>query len=277
MNALQKLLRTIHYRFRSSLDLPTHSQSELLYRLNRLPEPSTPHPEFPFPWGPVEYRSASVLRGQFTEIFADRHYAFLPSHPHPVIIDAGGNIGMSAIWFQQNYPLADITVYEADPDLIPIIIKNLAAAHLPNIHLHHAAVWTSNGSVSFNNAGLDQGAVTSSGAIQVPSIDLASHLPPHVDLLKLDIEGAEYPLIQHLCATGAIHKVQRLVAEFHLQRHEIDRFLLSLSQLRAAGMEVSLTAALGPWLGDAPLPSPFEIVAHHQGLVEVYAWRPHHL
>jgi predicted O-methyltransferase YrrM len=75
---------------------------------------------FQFPWGPVEYVSAGDLRGQFTEIFVQRHYAFQTSEPAPVIIDAGGNVGMSALWFKREHPKANLTVYEADPALAAV-------------------------------------------------------------------------------------------------------------------------------------------------------------
>ena len=38
--------------------------------------PKNPPPLFRFPWGAVEYVAASDLRGQFFEIFVQRHYAF---------------------------------------------------------------------------------------------------------------------------------------------------------------------------------------------------------
>ena len=106
-------LRKVRWRLRSILGVQAGSVSEIQYRLNRLPLTHPPGQRFPFPWGTVQYASASDLRGQFTEIFVQRHYAFQATAAEPVIVDAGGNIGMSAIWFKQTYPRDRMSVYEA--------------------------------------------------------------------------------------------------------------------------------------------------------------------
>ena len=250
-----------------------NSEREMTYRLNRLSEPSKSGTTFEFPWGRVEYLSASDLRGQFSEIFLDRHYAIRSEIADPCIIDAGGNIGMSAIWFKQNYPSGKITVYEADPHLAKVLRRNLESAKLSGVEVHNAAAWTFDGTVAFDNRGLDKGAVRETGSISVPAIDLSAHLPKRVDLLKLDVEGAEYSIISRLCETKSISRVQNLVAEFHVTRVDTDRAITSLSQLRAAGMQVCFTSALGPWLGRSDLSSAFELVGEDQMLMEVYAWR----
>ncbi len=273
MNFVQKCFLTCKWKLRSVLGLPHKSSEELLYRICGLPEHTEPGSSFQFPWGSVEYLSASDLRGQFSEIFVQRHYAFRSQVAEPVIVDCGGNIGLSAIWFKQTYPKAKLTVYEADPATAKILSRNVASAGITEIDVHNAAVWIENGTVAFDNLGRDKGTVAPGGAIQVRSVDLAAHLPDRVDLLKLDIEGAEYPVIERLCKGGAINRVQALVAEYHIKRQDLDSFLSSMDDLRAAGMQVTLTSALGPWLGRAESVSPFEIVAENQVLAEVYAWR----
>jgi hypothetical protein len=35
------------------------------------------------------------------------------------------------------------------------------------------------------------------------------------DIVKMDVEGAEYPLIRHLIETGADKKLERLLVEWH--------------------------------------------------------------
>jgi FkbM family methyltransferase len=273
MNFLVEKLRNIDRRIRSALDFPTRSDSELQYRINRLPNATRAGATFRFPWGQLEYVSASDLRGQFWEIFIQRHYAFRCVATEPVIIDAGGNIGLSAIWFKRAYPKAQLTVYEADPELASLLARNLVSAGIADANVQNVAVWTQDGFVSFDNLGQDKGAVRQIGAIQVPSVDLAAHLPERVDLLKLDVEGAEYAIVSRLCSSGAIGRVQNLVAEFHVRRRDVDNFIQSLRFLREAGMELAMTSALGPWLGPADVAAPFEIVGDHQVLVELYAWR----
>ena len=273
MKSLLSLLRRLIWRLRLVTNLGCASEAELQYRLLRLPAQSDPGRYFTFPWGRIEFVAASDLRGQYFEIFAQRHYAFRPAVTHPVIIDAGGNIGISAIWFKREYPMANLTVYEADPALAKVVARNLAAANISGVDVQNAAVWIQDGLVSFDNMGQDKGAVSPTGGIQVKAVDLAMHLPERVDLLKLDVEGAEYAIIRRLTETGTIARVQNLVAEFHIKRGDIDYCLEALRQLREAGMQVTFKAEMGSWLGAADQESPFETVANKQVLAEVYAWR----
>jgi FkbM family methyltransferase len=273
MKTAKNLLRRIQWRLRAARNVPTADERELSYRLNRLPLQVAAGQHFRFPWGLVEFHSASDLRGQYAEIFLRRHYAFRPDRPDPVILDAGGNIGMSAIWFKREYPQSRVTVFEADPDLTNVLRRNLAAAALPDVHVEEAAVWVADGTVTFDNQGADKGAVREGAGIRVRAFDLASHLPAQVDLLKLDIEGAEYAVIDRLHATGGLRGIRNLVAEFHVRRSDVDAALRALAQLRAAGMQVTFTAALGPWLGAADQRSAYEAVGTDQALMEVYAWR----
>lgn len=267
------LLLAASRRFRSKLGLPTRDVSELEYRINRLPESTAPNQRYSFPWGEVEYRSASDLRGQYSEIFVRRHYAVKMATPEPVIVDAGGNIGMSAIWFKQNYPGAKLTVYEADPELAAILARNLAAANISEVDVRNSAVWIHDGFVNFECSGRDSGAINPQGGTRIAAVDLASNIPERVDLLKLDVEGAEYAIIERLCQTGAVSRIQNLVAEVHVKRGEMDRLITTLRLLRDAGFEVTVTSALGLWLGPADSVSPFETVGRGQSLMELYAWR----
>jgi FkbM family methyltransferase len=273
MKAMRQFLRRLRWRLRAELGSSTSDQNEIGYRLNRIPLRIAPGQCFQFPWGPVEFQSASDLRGQYGEIFCRRHYAFRCQRPDPVIIDAGGNIGMSAIWFKREYPQARLTVFEADPTLAAVLQRNLNAAAITDVKVEAAAVWIADGTVTFDNQGQDKGSVSAGQGVAVPAVDLAAHLPARVDLLKLDVEGAEYPIIERLHATGALRRVQNVVAEFHVRRGEVDQALRALSRLREAGMQIAFTSALGPWLGAAETPSAYEAVGTDQALMEVYAWR----
>ena len=63
---------------------------------------------FRFPFGPVRYMDAGVMLSLYREIFLDRGYEVAGLGDAPVILDCGGNIGMSVIWFKQRYPRARI-------------------------------------------------------------------------------------------------------------------------------------------------------------------------
>jgi hypothetical protein len=44
---------------------------------------------------------------------------------------------------------------------------------------------------------------------------MAEHGIERIDLLKVNIEGGEYELLEHLIATGDIRKVRKLQVQFH--------------------------------------------------------------
>ncbi len=221
----------------------------------------------------MEYESAPVLFSQYVEIFSRRQYAFQARTDAPVILDAGGNIGMSAVWFKREYPRAQLTVFEADPELAAMLSRNLSAAGMRDVAVENAAVWTHEGTVIFDNRGLDKGAVGGTGGIRVASIDLAARITGDVDLLKLDVEGAEFALLERLHATGALARVRHMIAEFHVRETDLERVLIALRQLRESGMQVRFISSLGPFLGESGSRSPFEAVGAKQELMEVYAWR----
>lgn len=60
------------------------------------------------------------------------------------------------------------------------------------------------------------------------------------DILKLDIEGAEYEVLAALCRSGAIRRVRQLLVEFHHQvtHHGIDATVASGAAVQAAGFRL---------------------------------------
>ena len=122
-----------------------------------------------------------------------------PSIRH--IIDAGAHIGSSSLFFASRYPGARILAVECDPGNFAQLVKN-TAGH-PFITPIHAAVFSRSTRVAIINPG-DQAwgfrveEIAPSAAASTESVS-AHTLPelmkiagfPSIDLLKLDIEGAE--------------------------------------------------------------------------------------
>ena len=269
-------MKHAYWRVRESFNARTRSDHEVIYRLERgLKSVSGPWPRtFRFPWGDFRYVRSDNLYGQFADIFLRRQYAFSCDKPEPVIIDCGGNVGLSAIWFKMNYPRCHLTVYEADPDLAAMLRTNLDSAGLYDVQVRAEVVWTSNGRVAFLKTGDDSGRITESSSILYPSIDFVDYLPTCVDLLKLDIEGAEFAVLTKLCETGAIQRIKRLVCECHIWQEKTDDFVRVLALLRSSKMQLSMNAAAGPYLGLAAEEAPFEVIKGKQVLLELFAWRP---
>ena len=226
------------------------------------------------PWGEFAFAHLGVARSQFEEIFVKRHYAFQATTTQPVIIDCGGNIGLSAIWFKQAYPACDLTVYEADAEISATLKANLTRAGCPEINVLNQAVWVENCELSFASTGLDTGNIDPRGRQTVRAIDLAEKLPARVDLLKMDIEGAEFDVLEHLLNRGVINKVHNLAVELHPSRETFPRMLALLKRMTEAGFHVSFESFVGPFRGLEADVSPFEVVGGNRMFVQAYFWRP---
>lgn len=102
-------------------------------------------------------------------------------------------------------PAWDDSMFEPSEDLTTEVIVQQAAA------------WTSDGEIRFEGSGLGGHVTDKSGRI-VPCIDLAAFirsLPDERIVLKIDAEGAEYDLLEHLIATNADIFLELAWIEWH--------------------------------------------------------------
>jgi FkbM family methyltransferase len=159
------------------------------------------------------------------EVLLDREYAFLrpvlDKLRAPIIIDAGAHIGLFSLWLLSERPETHILSVEADPQTYAILSENVVRSS-QRVHSWRAvnrAAWKDNTSVSFTDVGDSMShRVSGSGGTLVDGIsldELIEMVSPNgeVDLLKVDIEGAEEAF---LCShPDALARVQNLVVELH--------------------------------------------------------------
>jgi FkbM family methyltransferase len=152
-------------------------------------------------------------------IFLDQTYAFHTDNASPVIIDCGANIGMSILYFKTLYPQARIVGFEADPKLFKILEENVHGNGFKDVELVNKAVWSSETVLTFLPDGADAGRIAegegaNGGAMKVPTVRLRDYLADRkVDLLKMDIEGAEREVL-HDCP-DVLQNVKAVCLEFH--------------------------------------------------------------
>ena len=171
----------------------------------------------------LEYADLLSFCPQFHEIFVDRGLEFQTASASPRILDCGANIGAASLFFKRQYPNARITAYEADPELCAMTRRNLERNRASDVDVVHAALWTSTGHVTFLAEGSDSGMIGAlAGAgeglpvknVTVPSLRLRDVLSKdRVDLLKLDIEGAEGAVLND-CAP-VLDRVGAIVMDLH--------------------------------------------------------------
>jgi FkbM family methyltransferase len=153
-----------------------------------------------------------------------------------LFIDAGANQGDITAWLLDQPCDAHAVVIEANPELIPRLQKRFAQKP---VQVRHAAMWTHEQGVELflTDAATDPqrvGATVCEGkttnrvnykqGVRVPSVDVAKLLTEiaivtdRQIVLKLDIEGAEYAVIERLFARGAASLLAGLVVETHVHK-----------------------------------------------------------
>lgn len=186
---------------------------------------------------------------QYHEIYYREYYRFDTTTTTSInIIDCGANIGLSTFWFAKHYPGANIYSFEADTEIFEKIKKNLAPITSPNVHILNQAVYVKNEKISFLSDGKDGGMIVeSTGNKSVEAIDFSNYLDSftNIDMLKIDIEGAERILIPHIAKH--FPKIKNIFIEYHQRENETPFLADILQQLENAGftyrMEVPVKLA----------------------------------
>jgi FkbM family methyltransferase len=168
----------------------------------------------------LEYADLLSLCPQFHEIFVTRVLKFRSAGATPRILDCGANIGAASLFYKREYPGARITAYEADPVLCAMTKRNLERNGAADVEVVHAALWTSNGRVTFRAEGSDSGMIDGlAGAVDakgvtVPSLRMRDVLErDRIDMLKLDIEGAECAVLED--CEPVLDRVTAIVMDLH--------------------------------------------------------------
>jgi FkbM family methyltransferase len=172
---------------------------------------------------PVNVRLRTSDVSVFQGIFLEGAYdlSFLNLNPK-TIIDGGANVGFSSIFFAHAYPQARIFAIEPEESNFRMLLEN--TKFYPNIVPIRAALWHREGKLRIENLKADKWSFTvtesteneDSGDVDALTIDrlLAMSETETIDVLKLDIEGAEAELF---CANyeNWIEKTSVIIIELH--------------------------------------------------------------
>jgi len=185
----------------------------------------------------VIYADSASFLFIYDEMFNKQIYKFESSTENPYIIDAGANIGLSIIYFKQLYPNAQIVAFEPDDKIFKILKSNITSFEFNNITLIQKALWDSETTLSFFSEGADGGRIAVENdkdkIIEIKTIRLKEFLYKKVDLLKIDIEGAEYTVLKD--SFDLLSNVENLFVEFHSFATEKQELGNILSILTNAG------------------------------------------
>lgn len=268
---IASLIRHGMWRGRSLLRLRPRDLSEALWRLRGLRHLG-PGQAGTCTWldRPYAFADGAAALLQFREIFGGGVYDFKTTEVAPRIIDCGAHTGCAVLRWRKLYPAARITAIEADAGIAALLRKNLATWEDGQTEVIPAAAWTSDGEVRFAPTGRDNGVVGETGTRVIPALDLARLCTGSVDLLKLDVEGAEGTILEHLAGRGALRRVRALVCEWHEWDLGPPTLHKALSRLAETGFVYRLTQA--DTLGDEPSPV-FPHLRQPGNQLMVYAWQ----
>jgi FkbM family methyltransferase len=204
----------------------------------------------------VRYFDAANFAQLFREIFVNRLYDVPLGSDAPKIIDCGSNIGMSILFFKNLYPKASIIGFEPNPLTFPTLRENVERNALSDVALYQKALSDRPGTIEFfvkeqEPGALDVGMFALSGAtsVTVQAVQLSSYIDGEIDLLKLDIEGAEELVLTDLARQDKLRYVRNVVCEYHHHHRRdsgSDRLSDTLGILEKAGFSYQLDAYCGP-------------------------------
>jgi FkbM family methyltransferase len=168
------------------------------------------------------------------ELFIDEIYKFETSNKTPYIIDCGAYIGTSILYFKTNYPTAKILAFEPDEDNFEILSKNVNSWSFDNVEVINKAIWENNEPINFESKGEMSGSIQTDASQSsknnlVKTQRLFDLLDVKIDLLKIDIEGAEYEVIKD--CDSKLKNVEKLFIEYHSNYDQLHKLNLILNIL----------------------------------------------
>lgn len=144
-----------------------------------------------------------------------------------IFIDLGYNIGQSTSFFHKLVPDSnEYKIHAFEPDSR----NNSKFDYSLPINYYKQAAWVYDGVIKFYLGSLSFAStinstkttnVNTDNYTEVECIDLSNFIINNFNkqdyiILKVDIEGAEYQLLEHLITTQAIEYIDDLFVEFHL-------------------------------------------------------------
>lgn len=143
----------------------------------------------------------AVLR----EVFINKEYEWVGAKQPEVIIDLGAHFGDTSLYYHARFPNAKIIAVEPSPENYARLVNN--TKNVGNIICVQAAVGGSNGTMdlylvdsSLGHSLLNRAGSTDSVIVEVITFDSLFNRTgiEKADLVKFDIEGAEFDLFNNI-------------------------------------------------------------------------------
>ena len=140
----------------------------------------------------------------FIQLFVDGELDFQMPEDPATIVDAGANIGLASLYFAHRFPKAKILALEVDQSNFELLVRNTKA--YANVRCMKKALWSKQAQLHILNPTdepwafrVGEGASADHTFISAVGVqDLLTEFESgRIDLLKVDIEGAEREVFQN--------------------------------------------------------------------------------
>lgn len=139
------------------------------------------------------------------------------------IIDLGGNIGLTSIYASMQFNKSNIIIVEPSIDNFEILVKNIDSVKnknsLVNFTLFNNGIWEKACKLSIVNNKVDGWAIRvnedKEGSINAISMNDLIKIMPEIDILKIDIEGSEYAILNDEVNCDWLNSVRVIAIEVH--------------------------------------------------------------
>jgi FkbM family methyltransferase len=153
--------------------------------------------------------------------------------PGMTVVDVGANVGMLSLAFARSVgALGKVYAFEAEPELQDLLAKSFALNGVPWVELRRQAAGRKAGTATFHLSPIsghsslydlpdDEASTARQITVEVAALDEALAEVPAVDLVKIDVEGAELDVLAGMEKLLARNPGMAIVAEFgpsHLER-----------------------------------------------------------
>ena len=170
---------------------------------------------------PLTVRRGTADSSTFDSVFVWKQYGIELPEGSKTIFDCGANIGLASVWFANVCPAAKIVAIEPQKDNYELLRRNCEP--YSNVVLHQAALWNRIGelnlcdsSVRVDSYQYTEGTGDSSqrvAAYDIPWL-MAHYDLATIDVLKMDVEGAEQVIFSEACHAW-LDNVRMLIIEIH--------------------------------------------------------------
>lgn len=209
------------------------------------------------------------------EIFVNLSYLCRIETDRPVIFDVGSNIGISMLFFKKVYPASKIYCFEPDPDIFDLLKRNIIDNGLNDVFAMNTGLsdsdeesilfvpsWSSGSSSIFEKKVMiekgfaDKVSPSNENLIMKKYVRLTKcssfideHRIENINLLKIDVEGAEERIIREL--SSILERVDLIIMEYHYSRDFTAHNSMSgiIRHLEEAEFIVSIEPL---WVTDSP-------------------------